>query len=340
MSERAGNDARRNVARAASTDGVSRPSSGIRARPIAARPVVAEEAPRNRRTRAPEPRAEPLEDTTPRTTLKERMSARRDRAAKVLRAVGERLRRPVILLAKLSLVAALAAGGVALYRLVERHARTSPSFAITEIAVDGEGRLSEDAVRELAGLSLGQNVFEVAPEEARAALREHPWIADAEVTRRLPGTYAITITERVAAAMLVLDAPYLVADDGAVFKRWAEGDPVDLPVITGIERDRFVTDRAFRTQVLVEVVGLFAEWRGAGLWRREPIAEVHVERDDALTLFLGEDATEVRLGHGPFRAKLDRLRSVLDELQSREADAAYVYLDNVRRPDRVIVRVR
>ena len=48
----------------------------------------------------------------------------------------------------------------------------------------------------------------------------------------------------------------------------------------------------------------------------------------------------MRLGHGPFRDKLRRLRTVLDELGERGARALYVYLDNERRPDRVTVRVR
>jgi hypothetical protein len=73
---------------------------------------------------------------------------------------------------------------------------------------------------------------------------------------------------------------------------------------------------------------------------RESIGEVHVEADDALTLFVGDDGTEVRLGAGPYRGKIERLRRVLDELGSRHTRPLYVYLDNLRRPDRVTVRVR
>ena len=91
---------------------------------------------------------------------------------------------------------------------------------------------------------------------------------------------------------------------------------------------------------MLEAVALLHDYRGAGLWRREALAELHVERDDGLSLTIGDDAMYVRLGHGPFRAKLTRLRTVLDELGRRGARAEYVYLDNERRPDRVTVRVR
>src|SRR5690606_34674212 len=122
--------------------------------------------------------------------------------------------------------------------------------------------------------------------------------------RRLPGRWSITIQERSPAAILMLDEGWLVSDEGAVFKPLEPGDPADLPVITGIDRDRFTADRPFRTRVLLAVVALLSDWRAAGLWRREPIGEIHVEADDSLTLRTGDDSAEIRLGAGPYRAKL------------------------------------
>ena len=118
------------------------------------------------------------------------------------------------------------------------------------------------------------------------------------------------------------------------------GDPVDLPVVTGVDVTRFRSDRGYRTELLTSAIALLAEWQTATLARRDPIAEIHVEPDESLTLFIGDDGTEIRLGRGPYRAKLARLRRVLDELSRRQSRPLYVYLDNVRRPDRVTVRVR
>jgi len=167
------------------------------------------------------------------------------------------------------------------------------------------------------------------------------------VSRRLPDSFAVTVREHHAVAVIALtktdDDPgglYLIAEDGTVFKRVGEGDPVDLPVVTGVDRGRFIRDLAFRTRVVLEVVALLHDYRGAGLWRREPIGEIHVESNDGLSLYVGDDALHVRLGRGPYRQKLRRLRRVLDRLGEQESRAAYVYLDNVRRPDRVTVRLR
>ncbi|UJR78949.1 cell division protein FtsQ/DivIB [Sandaracinus amylolyticus] len=322
-----------------SVDGQSdaREKSGARriARPAAPAPST----PRNRRTA-------PREGTTsspslpapaaPRVSMKQRFTGLRTKLGARL----ERLRKPATILFRIIVVALAIVAAVALFRVVEQHVRTSPAFATSEIELEGASRLTRADVEAAAGIAVGRNVFERSPDEARAALLAHPWIAEAEVRRRLPGRWSIAIRERSAAAILMLEEAWLVDAEGAVFKRAEAGDPIDLPVITGIERERFTTDRAFRTRVLLGIVALLSDWRAAGLWRREPIGEIHVEPDDALTLRIGDDATEVRLGHGPYRAKLDRLRRVLDELGQRQARPAYVYLDNVRRPDRVTVRVR
>ncbi|MCA9608038.1 MAG: FtsQ-type POTRA domain-containing protein [Myxococcales bacterium] len=289
---------------------------------------------RNRRIR---PKAAPeVAPEEPKPTMSERLGGVRGRVS----AFGARLKRPAELALRTLVVVAIGVGAVALGRLVERHVRTSPAFEVTAIELEGHVRLTREEVLTQAHLELGQNVFDVAPEEAEAALLEHPWIAEASVTRRLPGSYAIEVRERRPVALLALGDVFLVSENGEVFKAVGEDDPIDLPVITGIDRSRFTHDRVYRTSILLEAVALLSDYRGAGLARREPIGELHVERDDGLSLYVGGDATYVRLGHGPFREKLVRLRTVLDELGGRGARAEYVYLDNERRPDRVTVRVR
>jgi cell division protein FtsQ len=255
-------------------------------------------------------------------------------------ALVARAKGPVLGTLRATAALALVASTVALYRVVDRWVRTAPEFALTAIDVEGLERLDEEEIRAVAGAHLGDNVFSRAPEEMAAALREHPWIAEARVVRRLPGTVRIEIREHHAVALLLQGGAYLVSSEGLVIKAVEPGDPVDLPVITGVDRTRFVGDLGFRTQLLATVVALLAEYEDMGLNRRARLAEVHVERGDELTLFVGDEATEVRLGRGTYRPKLDRFVRVLDELRREEAHAAYVLLDNVRRPDRVTVRLR
>jgi cell division protein FtsQ len=271
----------------------------------------------------------------PRRTPRELLAALRLRA----QVLGARLERPAKLLGRVLVVLACTGGSIAVARLVERHVRTSPAFGTRTISVDGLERLTRAEVLAASGLRPGQNSFEVSPEQAEERLRDHPWIVAAHVERRLPGTFLVHVRERHAVAVLALGALYLVAEDGAVFKRVGPDDPVDLPVITGVERERFTSDLAYRTSLLLEVVALLHDWRGAGLVARAPIGEVHVESNGGLSLYVGDDALYARLGRAPFREKLARFRGVLDRLAQEHQKAAYVYLDNVRHPDRVTVRL-
>lgn len=252
-----------------------------------------------------------------------------------------RIRGPAVIAGKVMVGVIVALGAVGVATLIQGHLRTSPAFAIKHLTVEGNDRLSRQQVLEAAGLALGQNVFQVAPEQAEARLERDPWIAEAHVVRKLPDTLHVQVREHRAAAQLALDGVvYLVSDEGLVFKRAGPEDPSDLPVITGVDRQRFTDDREFRTSLLLEVVALLHDYRAVGLWQREPIGEVHLEPDDGLSLYIGSDATLARLGRGPYRAKLVKLRRVLDRLARRKAQAAYVLLDNVHRPDRVTVALR
>jgi cell division protein FtsQ len=241
---------------------------------------------------------------------------------------------------KLAVASACVAGGVSVYRLVHDYVMRAPAFAITELQVDGLERVEEEALLDVADIHLGDNVFRHDVEVLRERVLRHPWIATAEVDRRLPGRVSITVTEHEPVAVLALRGLYLVSADGTVFKSVELGDPVDLPVVSGLDENEFVSNRAFRTAVLLEVVALMHDYRSAGLWRREPIAEIRVDPTGDLSLRVGEDAMLVRLGRGPHRNKLRRLRQILDRLDRSESRAEYVYLDNARRPDRVTVRLR
>ncbi len=265
----------------------------------------------------------------------------RGRMAERWRALVERMRRPLQLAFRVVVAVAVIAGGFAGYRLVERYVRSAPYFAIEEIEVEGLRRLTREDVLARASIAEGQNIFRQSAAEVQSQVEDLPWVASAAVERRLPGRFHLQIEERRAVAVLALgDTVYLVGDDGSLFKELEAGDPVDLPVVTGLSSARFLSDVTHRERALLDVVTLMHDYRSAGLWQREPIAEIHFEANDGLSIYTGDDGMLVRLSVAPWRPKLRRLRQILDRLDAQEARAEYVYLDNLRRPDRVTVRLR
>ena len=220
------------------------------------------------------------------------------------------------------------------------YAHAAEAFAIREIDIDGNEQLEEIDVRRAAGLQIGSNIFEVSAEEARNHLLRHPWVEDATVVRKLPGRVRIDVVERTPVALVALDQLYLVSDKGAVFKRLGVDDPVDLPVITGIASERFYDDLDYRTEVLLGSMALLHDYEGAGLAQREPVSEIHFDGANGIELFVGarrhERAPRQRTASPETAAPAAEYSNDLSREKTRPS---YVYLDNVRSPERVTVRL-
>lgn len=259
-----------------------------------------------------------------------RLPDREERAARAkaaLGALGRALWRLSLLAAGL---AALATGGRAAFRW----ATSSPTFAVNEIAVDGASRLSAPLVRQLSGLSPGENVFRADLSGASQALLGNPWIRSARVVRELPRRLRISIDERRPVAEVELGGLYLVDEEGEIFKRAVPADGADLPVITGIGRQRFAEQRAQAREELdraLELLGLLGH-------RELPqLSEIHVDELLGLTVYLGPGPIAAKLGWDGLPEKLDRLERARRELSRRRLAPATIDLSNDEHPERVDV---
>ncbi|MFO8071891.1 MAG: FtsQ-type POTRA domain-containing protein [Polyangia bacterium] len=256
---------------------------------------------------------------------------------------GDTLRRGLsvaAVLAKLGGVVAAAAvavwGGYRAYL----HATTADYFAVERIEIEGERRLTDAEVLAAGGLEVGTNVFKVDTASVAAALREHPWIAEAEVERRLPRSVSIEVIERRAGAMVLFDVPYLVDDAGEIFKRWAPKDPSPTPLITGFAREQLRGGEQLVEEGIRDALALARRYESTGLDRIAPLAEIHAEVDGGFSLTAGEDPFYVYFGKGPYRSKLRRLAQLLSRMRDDGVRPAVVYFDNEVRPDRVTVKTK
>ena len=245
-------------------------------------------------------------------------------------------------LRNLALVAGTAAAAAAVVWCgwqAERYLTTSPRFAIDELAVSG-GRpgdhLTAAQVREVAGLNLGENIFQVSLEQARARLEQDPWIRTATLSRELPRRVRLTVEQRHPVAYVELSGLYLMDETGQIFKRASGEDQLDLPAVTGLSRRDFVAGGPdVRSQIDLALDLILARPTVASVWDPGELSEVHFDPDLGVTLELGSLPTEVNLGFPPFAEKLERLRRTRGELSRRQLRAAVLYLDDSRQPNHV-----
>jgi cell division protein FtsQ len=237
-------------------------------------------------------------------------------------------------------VAAVVGASVGVGWVTRRHITTSPRFALTTVEVVGNDRRSPDAIAAESGIARGVNVFSVDLDSARAAILADPWIAEATLTRRLPGTILVQVVERRPAAIIALGDLLLATSDGEAFKKFETGDPADLPLVTGLTADGAADDREAARRTVRRAIDLAAEYAQCVLSKRAPLEEVHVDSSGAFTLVVGRVGMQLVVGRPPFRRKLDEAVRVVAELDKRRATAEAIMLDNDARPERVVARLR
>jgi cell division protein FtsQ len=230
------------------------------------------------------------------------------------------------------------AGGVAFS--ARKYVKNTPRFAISEIVVVGAKHRHEDEIVALSGLLKGKNVFSTDLDAARTQLLGDPWVKDARLERRLPGTVTITVEERKAAGIVAAGDTYLVSPEGEIWKRLEPGDPTDLPIVTGVSVQMITEDRKGAEAQVRRALELGAEYERTQLAKRSPLQEIHVTGTGASSLVVGKSGITLALGDAPFRRKLDQAARVVAELDKRGAKADAILLDDEARPDRVVVRMR
>ena len=148
----------------------------------------------------------------------------RQRRVEVRRNEGRRRLR--FLVAVVALVVLSAAGWVA---------SRSPLLDIDAVEVEGSTRTPPAVVRQAARLHPGKPMFDVREEAAARRVEALPWVAEARVFRRWPGTVSISVAERApfAAALDPTGAWWLVDRSGRVLEA-SSSRPPGLVAVEGL----------------------------------------------------------------------------------------------------------
>ncbi len=212
----------------------------------------------------------------------------------------------------------------------------SDYFAIAAIRVEHLQRLQEDDVVGLSDIRPGVNIFDLDLEAIGRKIAENPWVAAAEVRRVFPREVVISVHEREPRAIINLGYLYYVDGDGEIFKVLSGEDRLNYPALTGIDR-KFLLDNPGEAHALLrDAMNLLAELAGRRVFTLDEISEVHLDREEGLSIHTLVGGIPVRMGFRDFRSKLDRLERIYPELQGRLTGLKYIDL-NVT--DRVIVKV-
>lgn len=216
-------------------------------------------------------------------------------------------------------------------REVYDYATTSARFEVQHIIYAPTEHVDDDSLRELLAIEPGTNILACDLEALSERIAEHPWVSLVTITRNLPDTLEIEVTEHRPMALVLAGRFYLVNDVGRAFKLVERGERGELPIITGIDRDALAAAADKPVPELVEALEIVRLYEAK---QRPRLGELHVADDGAVTLYTAESGTALHLGREQFAVRLERWDALRAALGSRADELAVVHLDHETKPDR------
>ncbi|OPX88367.1 MAG: Cell division protein DivIB [Pelotomaculum sp. PtaB.Bin104] len=199
----------------------------------------------------------------------------------------------------------------------------SPIFEVRRILVSGNQFLSEEKIRSVAGVNIGLNIFKLNLSITEGNLKIIPMIREVQVTRVLPSTVHITVTERRPLGLLPTEEGFIEVDgEGVCLQKAGIGTP-GLPVITGVIIEQAIPGEILQAERLGEALTVISGLPEEAL---SMLSEVHVDSDKQIKVYTME-GIQCRLGPAiEIPEKGAVLTQVLQEVLKQGTKISYIDL--------------
>jgi cell division protein FtsQ len=240
----------------------------------------------------------------------------------------------------------------------------SPYFEARKITVKGNRRLSQNTILQQTNLKPKDNILSVNVSAIRSKILVHPWIASVEVNRELPDAIHIQVKEHVPIAIIDLDKPHYINENGEIFSAVVSSDKADLPIVTGLKSD-LDPGNPWRSKLYKAAVEALRLSRShTDMTTFHAVKRIHVDKEMGLTLYASfpqsnacvpadfaslfsmeqdpsqqksPDPVEIKIGLGDYTSKYERLRHIVAYL-SREGSPLSLHSIDLNDVDRVVVK--
>lgn len=211
-------------------------------------------------------------------------------------------------------------------------------FNTTQIQVQGNQRLSRDAILTQAQIYTGDNILSLNLGMARVRLLLHPWIANVEIARILPSTIVINVREHLPLAILDLGRPFLLDAGGDVFKEKSDTEQIDLPIIAGLDYADLRHPKGLENTPLGAALEILKMFPGElGTLQSFSVTEVAVDRDLGLTLHTSGPMRSVFMGYDDYAMKCKKLKELIGYIKQNKLFPDIDTID-ISNPDRIVAR--
>jgi hypothetical protein len=213
-----------------------------------------------------------------------------------------------------------------------RTAMRSPLFLIRVVEVadlPDHSPVNAKEVADLAAIPIGQvNLFDLDLSVIEKRVLSHPWVSSVHIQKRLPQTVSITAVPRQAKALLQGEKGELayVDQEGTVFGKVNLEGVTDLPLLTGLSREKEHRGRILESLALIDL------WGRLQLQDQAQISSVSFDPDRGFRLLVAYPAGKTLVDVGPTigpesEAQLKRLQQVFKYLTENSVAVRHIWAD-------------
>lgn len=199
----------------------------------------------------------------------------------------------------------------------------SPIFDIKNIDVEGNSELSKEKLISISSLQLHTNIFKFNKGLVKEKIKENAYIENVEVTRKLPSTVQIVVTERIPKYMLQFADSYVYINNQGYMLE-ISNEALELPILIGFTTDLSNIKAGNRINVtdlkkMDMVIKIYEAAKSNGLG--ELITKIDISNDKNYAIILEKEGIKVHLGDcTELNTRILYLKSILETLQGKQGE--------------------
>lgn len=157
-------------------------------------------------------------------------------------------------------------------------------FRVNDISVEGAQNIQPGAILSSGNLKQGMSILFLQENAiAEAIISEHPQVKSVEITRNLPDTLVVTVTERLLAAYVITPDGYWLIDSETVCFGYTTEPAAGYPVISGLDGSLVTSGAPLGCSVRRETLRSFFQ-----KWVSDELPEVEtIDYADSFNLIAG-----------------------------------------------------
>jgi cell division protein FtsQ len=212
-------------------------------------------------------------------------------------------------------------------------------FRAKTLEVENNNVLTKEEIIKASGINLGDNILSVNISTARKKIMANPWVAEAEVGRKIPSGITVKITEHSCLAVIDLGKEFLLNENGEIFKEKADTDPVAVPMIKGLTFSDLNANGAGKSPAFNAVFSVLKlGQKPESVLPNGEVKLISVDREIGVTIHAFNEMKTIKLGYDNYKDKYERLKNVLHHFNNGPDSPDFETVDLNNSLNRVVVK--